>query len=237
MSQFGYKQNYRRNLPHIVPPDATFFVTYRLAGSIPKNVVAEYKQKKEWLELEAKRLNLQHENLDVALLDDWQLRFLQFKREWFVKFEDYLHQAKFGPHWLREDAIAKIIADSLHHFDNERYFLHSYCVMSNHVHVALSPFVSSENLVEEKSSSGHTIFTTTSPTLAKIMHSLKSFTAKEANKVLGRTGGFWEHESYDHYVRDETEYERIVKYILQNPVKAKLVENWQDWRWSYCENQ
>ena len=69
------------------------------------------------------------------------------------------------------------------------------------------------------------------------MHSLKSYTAKEANKVLNRTGEFWEHESYDHYVRDEAGHERIVKYILQNPVKAKLVENWQDWRWSYHANQ
>ena len=130
MSQFAYKQNYRRNLPHIVPPDSTFFVTYRLAGSIPKSVVAEYRQKKEWLENEAKRLNLLNENQDFTLLEDWQIRFLNFKREWFVKFEVHLHQAKIRSSLVTRRSHRKIIADSLHHFDNEKYFLHAYCVMS-----------------------------------------------------------------------------------------------------------
>ena len=62
-------------MPHIIPPDSTIFVTYRLAGSIPKNVVAEYNQKKEWLENEAKRFNLQNENQDLALLEEWQIRY------------------------------------------------------------------------------------------------------------------------------------------------------------------
>lgn len=237
MSQFDYRQYYRRNLPHILPPDATFFVTYRLAGSIPKSVIEEYRQKKEWLENEEKRLNMQNEKQDVILLDDWGVRFLQFRRDWFAKFEEHLHQAETGPQWLREEAIAKIVADSLHFFDQQKYRLHAYCVMSNHVHVVLEPLLSSNDLVEGKDDSGHTAFTSTSPSLAKIMHSLKSYTAKEANKVLQRSGEFWEHESYDHYVRNGAEHARIVEYVLQNPVKAHLVENWQDWRWSYRATQ
>lgn len=61
--------------------------------------------------------------------------------------------------------------------------------------------------------------------LSKIMHSLKSYTANEANRFLGRTGPFWQRESYDHLVRDDRELVRIAEYIAHNPVKAKLVKN------------
>jgi putative transposase len=59
------------------------------------------------------------------------------------------------------------------------------------------------------------------------MHSIRQHTAFEANKVLGRNGRFWQPESHDHVVRDEQELQRIRRYILENPVKAGLVENWQ----------
>jgi REP element-mobilizing transposase RayT len=65
------------------------------------------------------------------------------------------------------------------------------------------------------------------------MHSLKSFTAQEANKLIGRAGAFWEAESYDHVVRTRVEFHRIVAYVLNNPVKAGLVRRWQDWPWSW----
>jgi REP-associated tyrosine transposase len=65
------------------------------------------------------------------------------------------------------------------------------------------------------------------------MHSLKLYTAREANKVLQRSGTFWEHESFDHYIRNEAEWKRTVKYVLENPVKAGLVRTWQDWPWNY----
>jgi REP element-mobilizing transposase RayT len=65
------------------------------------------------------------------------------------------------------------------------------------------------------------------------MHSLKRYTARQANQLLGREGAFWQHENYDHVVRDEEEWQRIITYILNNPVKAGLVQNWEDWEWTY----
>jgi REP element-mobilizing transposase RayT len=67
------------------------------------------------------------------------------------------------------------------------------------------------------------------------MHSLKRRTATESNRVLQRRGQFWHRESYDHIVRDEKELNRIRNYVLNNPVKAGLVERWQDWPWTYCK--
>jgi REP element-mobilizing transposase RayT len=68
------------------------------------------------------------------------------------------------------------------------------------------------------------------------MHSIKRHTAYEANLILNRSGDFWQHESYDHIVRDDAEFERIVKYVLYNPVKADLVKEQADWKWSYCKH-
>jgi REP element-mobilizing transposase RayT len=67
------------------------------------------------------------------------------------------------------------------------------------------------------------------------MQSLKWYTAKECNKILNCTGQFWQHESYDHVVRNEEELNRIIEYILNNPVKAGLVETHEDWKWNYCK--
>jgi putative DNA methylase len=68
--------------------------------------------------------------------------------------------------------------------------------------------------------------------LSSIMHSLKSYTANCANQILGRTGRFWQHESYDHWVRDLDELERIVDYIRANPVRAGLCKTPAEWAWS-----
>ena len=65
------------------------------------------------------------------------------------------------------------------------------------------------------------------------MKNIKSYSAREANKILGRRGSFWQAESYDHIVRDEDELERIIKYVIYNPVKAGLVDRWEDWKHTY----
>ena len=68
------------------------------------------------------------------------------------------------------------------------------------------------------------------------MQSLKGYTARKANQLLGRSGAFWHHESYDHCVRNPTELQRTVTYVLNNPVKVGLVDEWKKWRWSYYRN-
>ena len=65
------------------------------------------------------------------------------------------------------------------------------------------------------------------------MQSLKGYTARRANQLLGRQGHLWQDESYDRVVRDEAEWRRVVTYVLNNPVSAGLAERWEDWKWSY----
>lgn len=117
------------------------------------------------------------------------------------KVERYL-DAGHGNCWMKEDRIAEIVANALWHFDGARYCLIAWCIMPNHVHVVIRPHMGHE--------------------LSDILHSWKSFTAKKANKILGRKGYFWQAESYDHLVRDEEDYRHCVEYVLSNPGKAGL---------------
>ncbi len=91
------------------------------------------------------------------------------------------------------------------------YKLYSYVVMPNHVHMLITPLIEASVL----------------------MHSLKRFTARQANRMLGLTGRpFWQSESYDRLVRDRTEFERIASYIERNPVTAGLVTGPEEFPWS-----
>jgi putative DNA methylase len=67
---------------------------------------------------------------------------------------------------------------------------------------------------------------------ASVIHSWKSFTAHEANKILKREGVFWQREYYDREVRDGDHFERLVLYVENNPVKAGLVPVAEDWAWT-----
>jgi REP element-mobilizing transposase RayT len=92
--------------------------------------------------------------------------------------------------------------------------------MPNHIHILFTPLRTSEGGYHAMSA---------------IMHSLKLYTARESNRLLGRIGQFWQHENYDHVLRNEAELNRITRYVLNNPVMAGVVEYWEDWKWSYCQ--
>lgn len=208
MSNLTPQPYYRRNLPHIQPLGATFFVTFRLTGSIPLIV-----------------LRALHEETERALaklerLPDSPARTERIYREhrlFFGKWDAALHAGN-GPDWLRRPDVATRVADAMHHFDGKRYDLFVFCIMPNHVHWIITPLPKTE---------------TEYYALASIMHSIKGYTAVHANKLLGRTGAFWHHESYDHYVRNTAELERIITYVVHNPVKAGLVTDWREWPWTY----
>jgi putative DNA methylase len=136
--------------------------------------------------------------------------------------------------WLRQPRIASMIRQNLYHHDGEKYVLHAYCIMPNHVHVLLTPRL--DQAKEHDTTTVGESADSSSP-LSAIMHSLKSYTANQANKLLGRSGRFWQPESYDHWVRDDDELERIVNYIRANPVKAKLVCRHEDWFWCSCHDR
>ena len=115
---------------------------------------------------------------------------------------------------LRRHDIAEIVKRALLYFNDERYNLSAWCVMPNHVHVVVSPFGSFE--------------------LSRILHSWKSYTSNEINKLLHRKGVLWERESFDHLIRSVDDWERFVTYTEQNPVKAGLCQRPEEWPFSSC---
>ncbi len=131
----------------------------------------------------------------------------------FVAVDRVLDRAESGPTWLNDERISRIVVDSLHWGERRlsHYELQAYVVMPNHVHILLSPHVP----------------------LAKITKGIKGGTSRRANRLLGRTGEhFWQRESFDHWVRNNDSFVRILRYIESNPVKAGLAAQEEDWRWS-----
>jgi len=131
----------------------------------------------------------------------------------FVWMDRYLDTAWHGPMYLRQEPVARIVLGSLQRGEElGHYFLRAYVIMANHVHALLLPRVPP----------------------ARLLQSLKGSTAREANRVLNRTGEiFWQAESYDHWVREERKLERIAASIENNnPVKAGLVTRAEDYPWS-----
>jgi REP element-mobilizing transposase RayT len=131
----------------------------------------------------------------------------------FLAMDRLLDNARKGRLFLRISEIANLVVDSIHYSEQhlEQYQLHTYVVMANHVHLLVTPHVE----------------------ISKLTQSVKRFTAREANRILGLTGQtFWQVETYDRLVRDRTEFQRIAAYIEMNPVNAGLVKTPEEFQWS-----
>jgi len=132
------------------------------------------------------------------------------KHSYFVAFDEYMDKYKSDKNYLSILEIAEINKKAIHYYDSNYYQLISYCIMSNHIHLVIK-------------------LTEKAPDLSQIMHSIKRFTAKESNIVLNQKGAFWMKESYDHLIRSNKELKNVVNYVINNPVKAGLVKDWEDW--------
>jgi REP element-mobilizing transposase RayT len=117
-----------------------------------------------------------------------------------------------GDCWLALDDIAALVQKALLHFDGQRYQLLAWCVMPNHVHM----------LIETRE--GYP--------LSEVVHSWKSFTAKEINHLLGRSGMVWAADYFDRYIRDDAHLQGAIEYIESNPAEAGLARRPEDWRFS-----
>jgi REP element-mobilizing transposase RayT len=135
----------------------------------------------------------------------------------FLAAERSLDRALSGPRWLAQPEIASLVVKALQRGEElKRFALHSWVVMPNHVHVLLEPAGS----------------------VRAITKGIKGITAKEANAILGRIGkAFWQDESFDRWVRNSAEFERVRLYIENNPVKARLARRPEEWHWSSAHRE
>ena len=207
-----HKIYYKRNLPHYQPEDAILFVTYRLAFSLPSDLLEILISKRKEFDRKLIKVNPVERKKEEMIINK-----ILFQIE-----DEYLDKYSSGPLWLKNDQIAELVIESLLFNHNKSYELHYCIVMPNHVHLVLKPI---------KDKLGKQI------SIAKIMKEHKSFTAVESNKILHRSGQFWLHENYDHVIRNDEEYYQTKYYVLNNPVKAGFINNYKKWKYYYINQE
>jgi REP element-mobilizing transposase RayT len=177
----------RGYIPHFSAEGKTQHVTFRLTDALPAGVLERWEE-------------------DLRVLPEGEA-----KRQKYILVERYL-DAGHGDCHLRNPRSAEIVQNALFHFAGERYDLHAWCVMPNHVHTLFTPYAAWD--------------------WSEIAGSWRSFTAKRCNRVIGRTGRFWQRDPFDRYIRDQAHFDKTASYIENNPVKAGLCEKSDDWPWS-----
>jgi REP element-mobilizing transposase RayT len=187
------KHFHRRNLPHLYFNEGTYFITYRLADSLPNEKIIE---------------------ITKAIESDLNNSAEDFERL-LKKYDDLLDSGLYGSKHLLDPRVAEICKYTLQFPDQKDYKLICYCIMHNHIHLVFE-------LIEGNRG------------ISKIMQSIKRTSARKCNLVLNQTGKFWQDENYDRFVRDDKELYFIIQYVLMNPINARLVENWNDWKYTYC---
>jgi len=176
-------ENLSGNLPHWRQPGVAYFVTFRLADSLPQEKL------RRWIAEREAWLAAHPEPHDEAARAEYYRLFPGRLQKWL--------DSGYGSCVLARADIRSMVEKALRHFDGIRYRLDEFVIMPNHVHVLVTP------LGEH--------------TLSDILHTWKSYTSHEINKMLNKTGENWQQESFDHIVRSAAQLDRIRRYIRENP--------------------
>ncbi len=201
MSLLPYKLYYQRKLPQFQPFDAPMFITFRLVGSLPKEVMLKLDEAVRIKEDEINQLTdpkLQKEAVTLA------------QKQLFNEWDTALDAATQSARWLANPEVASLVCEALQYRDQRVFSLDAYCVMPNHVHLVCTPLKNLASTV----------------TISEMMHSLKGYTGHPANKLAGRQGQFWQNEVYDHVIQDNDEFLDVVNYVQENPARAGLAAQW-----------
>ena len=201
-----------RNLPHWFQPGAATFITFRTIDSLPNDVIIRFQRElAEWLI--TKGLPSSLSSWDTSVIPSEDLKQFssipQKERAHFRRLRDRLFHRELdachGECLLKRHDLAMIVHDAILYFDGSSYDLDSFVIMPNHVHV----------IVQFRPGSD----------LSIVGQSWMRYTARQINKRLGRIGGFWQQESFDHLIRSDDHFRFFQGYIKSNPVQAMLPES------------
>ena len=208
MSEPDFIVDTKRHLPHKQLSDSVIFLTWRLAFTLPEAI-----QQK----LAENRIN--HISASNSLSATEKLTAKDaFAVQQFTTFDNWIDKYAGTKHYISAEPYLSIIANTIMHDERKKYDVSAYCVMPNHVHLIIKPLPKNDGVY---------------CTILEISEQIKSVTAHKINRVLGISGKFWQHESYDRVIRDETEYLKTVEYVINNPVKSGLVDKWEEWQGTY----
>lgn len=208
-SQYRYKPG---KLPHIFEKSLPIFITFRMSFSLSAEIMREYNRQKELWHKETR-------NPDQIPLEN---RTEAKSMHLFRLYDELIANEETTPKILQAKELTDIVAEALSHFNGERYYLLAYCIMPNHVHTVVLPKIIDSGEIYP---------------LSRITYTWKRYSATKINRLLGRCGPFWQRESYDHVIRDEDELYGVLQYIMDNPIKANLVEKWDEWHGTWIDDQ
>ena len=220
----------RKYLPHI-ENQRYQMITYRLYDSVPREVIEQWKREVGGGVRAASPLNNEYvaNGVQASSLPNTKYAAIgtqasslpnqragsphsnSKEREKLVMIDKY-EDSGVGQCFMRDDRVAQIVKDTLFYYDGKKYKIIAWCIMPNHVHILIEVF------------NGFS--------LSEIIHSWKSFSANQINKLLNRAGQVWMMEYFDRYIRDYEHFDKVVNYIHNNPVKAGIVKSPSEYRWS-----
>ena len=213
METMEKKEHYRRSLPHFQQPGQAYFVTWCLKDSVPSKALARYTR--ELLLLNARIESATKGRNTSAIVEQLQSELYSTRRMYMTAFNDLLDTQTNPKVDLSKPENTKILIETLSFFEGKRLANYAFCIMPNHVHWVFRLF--------DKDSTDRPVY------LQDIMQSVKRFSANRINKTEGRTGPLWQKESFDTTIRNEKHLFAAIEYTLNNPVKARLVKNVEDW--------
>jgi type I restriction enzyme R subunit len=207
----------RRRLPHWDVAGAPYFLTTCLEGSIPAQGV---------LDISRYRTSLKRRPCPPGKSEhEWAVERGKLV---FARTDRWLDMEPAVRH-LADPTLAQIVVNGLYFFAGQRYDLLAFVVMPSHIHWVFQPLESWVHALGDAAQQR--------TPRERIVHSRNRQTGNECNQHLGRTGPFWQHESYDHWARDGEELERIILYIEGNPVKAGLCKAPEEWPFSSARDR
>jgi REP element-mobilizing transposase RayT len=189
-------------LPHLKREGAAYFVTFRLAGTLPREALLQFKAEREAIVAQAqsaKRPLTWHEQEELF-------------RWYSSRVDKYLDVGR-GDCWLSRTEVADLVAAAIRFHVGQRFDLHAWAVMPNHAHVVLHP-----------------VRKWTLSAILKGWKGFTGREANRLLKRTGKA--FWQTESYDHLIRDDEDLNRCCLYTIMNPVTAGLCNAPEEWKWS-----
>ncbi len=207
------KESYRLALPHFQQPGQSYFVTWNLKDAIPPKALITHT--KQLLSIRTEIEFAQKNKSDKNVIDELKFRYILTRKKYIKAYDDLLEIQTNYTINLAEPVLTQIIKNTLLYFEGSKIENYAFCIMPNHVHWVFRTF--------EKDTNGLPVY------LEDIMKSIKRFSANKINESLGRKGSVWQAESFDTTIRDSEHLYNAIEYTLNNPVKANLIKNREDW--------
>ncbi len=199
-------------IPHRSISSTPVHLTFRLFGSLPKSILSILEQRKD---SQLALLAEQYAGIDASgAQGEWKRQQFMVRAHYELAVERALEEDSNGPfHLTHVPEVGRMVLEAWTRMQaTGKIRLHAVCIMPNHIHIVLQKPEGAADIP-----------------IGPFLKSQKGFTGRKANELLGLTGRpFWEKNYFDRDVRPG-KFDRLIRYVLENPVAAGLADDWRNW--------